>query len=142
MTQGGRGVAPPPTSKYTPDSESGHGHRPDMVDTGSCHSQWQTFSDHSLGSDSGSRCLQDRMGCLLSGIDDRRTLDKERKTKSHQLSRAISGFLALKSFMSDKKGINILLRGDNVTAIAFLNRMGGPHSQELSDLAVEIWECV
>lgn len=28
---------------------------------------------------------------------------------------------------------------DNITAIAFLNRMGGTHSVPLSDLAVDIW---
>ena len=29
---------------------------------------------------------------------------------------------------------------DNVTAIAFINKMGGTHSQLLSNLAVEMWE--
>ena len=47
--------------------------------------------------------------------------------------------LALKTFASKVREVNILLRVDNVTAIAFLNRLGGTHSQELSDLAVSIW---
>ena len=36
--------------------------------------------------------------------------------------------------------LNVLLQINNVTAIAFLNRMVGTHSQELSDLALRIWE--
>ena len=47
--------------------------------------------------------------------------------------------LALKTFASRVREVNILLRVDNVTTIAFLNRMGGTHSQELLDLAVSIW---
>ena len=51
----------------------------------------------------------------------------------------LAAFFALKSFVSQKENSSIVLRLDNVTAIAFINRMGGTHSQDLSDLAVEIW---
>ena len=51
----------------------------------------------------------------------------------------LAAFLALRSFLASKRRLSVLLRIDNVTAIAFLNRMGGTHSQELSDLAVEVW---
>ena len=46
----------------------------------------------------------------------------------------------MKSFLPNRRKLSVLLRIDNVTAIAFINRMGGTHSLELSDLAVEIWE--
>ncbi len=51
----------------------------------------------------------------------------------------LAAFLALKSFASDKRAVSILLRLDNITAIAFLNRMGGSHSLLLSRLAIDIW---
>ena len=51
----------------------------------------------------------------------------------------LAAFLALKAFAGGQHGISILLLLDSVTAIAFLNRMGGTHSIPLSDLAVEIW---
>ena len=51
----------------------------------------------------------------------------------------LAAFLALKSFASHQKSITILLRLDNVTAIAYLNKMGGTHSRLLSKLALEIW---
>lgn len=51
----------------------------------------------------------------------------------------LAAFLALKTFASTTQSQAILLRIDNVTAIAFLNRMGGTHSMQLSELAVQIW---
>ena len=51
----------------------------------------------------------------------------------------LAAFLALQSFASNMESVRILLRIDNITAIAFLNRMGGAHSRLLSDLAVEVW---
>jgi len=64
-------------------------------------------------------------------------LEKQRHINYLEL---FAAFLALKSFLSNRRKMSILLRMDNVTAIAFLNRMGGTHSQELSDLAVIIWQ--
>lgn len=51
-----------------------------------------------------------------------------------------AAFFALRSLVPKMRDACILLRLDNVTAIAFLNRMGGTHSQDLSDLAVETWK--
>lgn len=50
----------------------------------------------------------------------------------------LAAFFALKSFASQVENASILLRLDNVTAIAFINKMGATHSQDLSDLAVEM----
>ena len=61
--------------------------------------------------------------------------------KSHHINylELLAAFLALKSFVSRRRVSSILLRLDNVTATAFINRMGGTHSRLLSDLAVKIW---
>ena len=50
-----------------------------------------------------------------------------------------AAFLALQTFCSGKTGVSVLLLLDNVTAITFINKMGGNHSYTLSDLTVEIW---
>lgn len=42
--------------------------------------------------------------------------------------------------MGDKRAISILLLLNNMTAIAFLDRMGGTHSAHLCNLAVEVWK--
>ena len=57
----------------------------------------------------------------------------------HTLMELLAAFFAFKSFASQKENSSIFLRLDNVTAITFINRMGGTHSQDLSDLAVQIW---
>ena len=64
------------------------------------------------------------------------------KERRHHINflELLAAFLALKSFVRGRKNITILLLLDNVTAIAFINRMGGTHSVRLSDLAVEIWD--
>ena len=49
-------------------------------------------------------------------------------------------FLALQCFATDSRATAILLCLDNVTAIAFPNRMGGTHSTLLCNLAVDIWK--
>jgi len=55
----------------------------------------------------------------------------------------LAAFLALKTFATGLQGKAILIRIDNVTALAHLNKMGGSHSSLLSNLAIEIWKwCV
>ena len=51
-----------------------------------------------------------------------------------------AAFLALKTFLKDERRVKAPLRMDNVTSIAFINRMGGTHSTARSDLAVTIWK--
>lgn len=55
----------------------------------------------------------------------------------------IAAFLALKSFAQEYKDCEILLRVDNTTAIAYINRMGGVRYPELDRLARNLWNwCV
>ena len=52
----------------------------------------------------------------------------------------MAAFLALKTFARDCHSVAILLRINIVTAIAFVNKMGGSHSTTLSNLAVKMWK--
>ena len=59
------------------------------------------------------------------------------EAKSHiNYLELLAGLLALKSFVAKRTEIVVLLRMDNVTA--FINRMGSTHSEDLSNLAVEL----
>ena len=49
-------------------------------------------------------------------------------------------FLALQSYLKDKTDIAVLIRSDNRTAIAYLNKLGSPLRSQLCQLALEIWE--
>ena len=51
-----------------------------------------------------------------------------------------AAFLALQTFASHKHNVHIRMRIDNRTAIAYINKKGGTHSQNLSDLAIQVWE--
>jgi hypothetical protein len=51
-----------------------------------------------------------------------------------------AAFLALQVFAARRNNIHILLSIDNTTAIAYINKKGGTHSQRLSDLALQVWE--
>lgn len=44
-------------------------------------------------------------------------------------------FLALQSFVAEKQVIHVLLMMDSQVAISYINKMGGTHSQKLSNLA-------
>ena len=64
-------------------------------------------------------------------------LEKQKHTNYLELLVVV---VALRSFLYiEQEELIILLQIDNVTAIVFLNTMGGTHSQELSHLPVRIW---
>ena len=52
----------------------------------------------------------------------------------------LAAFLALQSFAKLKRNTQILIKIDNVTAVAHINRMGGTKSQLLNHLAKQIWD--
>lgn len=51
-----------------------------------------------------------------------------------------AAFLALKCFASSAYDIQILLRIDNITALAYINKMGGTQHRSLNELTKELWE--
>lgn len=52
----------------------------------------------------------------------------------------LAAFLALKCFATNFKDCEILLRMDNTSAIAYINRAGGVQFPHLSELARKIWK--
>ena len=48
--------------------------------------------------------------------------------------------LAVQCFLKGESNMTILLRLDNMTAVTFINRMGGTHSKLLCQLALALWE--
>jgi len=49
-------------------------------------------------------------------------------------------YLAIQAFAKDKKGVNILVRTDNISARAYINHFGGTHSWPINHLAMQIWK--
>ena len=52
----------------------------------------------------------------------------------------LAAFLAVQYFLKTENNITILLKLDNVTAVTFINRLGGTHSKPLCQLALAFWE--
>lgn len=52
----------------------------------------------------------------------------------------LAAFFALKCFAQDMNNCSILLRIDNTTAIAYINRMGGVQYPALTTVARDIWQ--
>lgn len=52
----------------------------------------------------------------------------------------LAAFLAVQCFLKGESIMTILLRLDNVTAVTFINRIGGTHSKLLCQLALALWE--
>ena len=52
----------------------------------------------------------------------------------------LAGSLAVKCFTKSKAKAQVLLLMDNVTAVTYINNMGGTHSRLLSQLAKNLWD--
>lgn len=52
----------------------------------------------------------------------------------------LAALFALKCFASNLSNVKIIMRVDNTTAMAYINKMGGTHSKRLFDVAKQIWQ--
>ena len=52
----------------------------------------------------------------------------------------LAAFLALQCFAKHSHNATILMRLDNVTAVTYINKLGGTHSLPLCQLALTIWD--
>lgn len=51
----------------------------------------------------------------------------------------LAATLAVKSFAKGEKNINIQIKTDNRTTVAYVNHLGGTHSDVLNNLAMDLW---
>jgi len=63
----------------------------------------------------------------------------ERKRHINSLE-LLAGSLAIQTFAKHRNNVHILLRMDNTTAVAYVNKMGGTHSPSLSLQACQLWQ--
>jgi hypothetical protein len=52
----------------------------------------------------------------------------------------LAGSLAIKTFTKSRACAHLKLLMDNASAVAYINKMGGTHSQGLAKLAIDLWE--
>lgn len=91
----------------------------------------------------GIRCLQEGLRSLCPGLQrvDRGGPWAPEDTQFHiNYLELKAAFLALQAFAQETIDLHIQLFMDNRMAVAYLNRMGGTHSQLLCDMAKAVWE--
>ncbi len=71
------------------------------------------------------RCLSPKLGSLLRRDWNRRSLGSTQ-------TEPIAGYFALKSFTRDGACVHVHLLMDNVSAVSYINKVGGTHSHMFS----------
>ncbi|XP_041482721.1 uncharacterized protein LOC121429644 [Lytechinus variegatus] len=96
----------------------------------------ELYSDAS-GSGWGAKCME-----LNSSTGGRWNAEELVKAKNNEINylELLAAFLGLKSFCTSMKNVHILLRIDNVTAVTYLQHMGGTRSCSCNEIANTIWK--
>ena len=89
-----------------------------------------------------------RIGCFQYGVGSstRQATDRGRWSKEEALHNInylelLAAFLALQCFAKHSHGVTIQKKLDNVTAVTYINKLGGTHSLPLCQLALTtIWD--
>lgn len=79
-------------------------------------------------------------GAICEGQEAKGFWDNRERAKHINFLEIKAAFLGLKCFASEKIDTQILLRIDNLTALAYINKMGGIKHKDLNQLTKEIWE--
>ena len=70
------------------------------------------------------RPIQRGLGCMLQGLNRKRSLVSLGSQKPHKHSGTKAAFFATKAFLKDQSNISVCLRMENTTAVAYINNKG------------------
>lgn len=79
-------------------------------------------------------------GAICEGKEAKGFWNIQERNKHINFLEIKAALLGLKSFASSKSNSQILLRIDNLTALAYINKMGGIKHKDLHELTKELWE--
>ena len=120
-------------------SFSGGNKRSAMVDRFSPLKQWKRHNSASCKHNDFFRCLKNRMG-RPSGFNRDRGKWLKKEASSHiNFLELKAAFLAFQALVPSVKGPHICFGIYNRTAMSHINKLGGTCSQNLSELAIELW---
>lgn len=94
-----------------------------MEGTGGIH-RCCPFRNDSYEENNDNGCLIDRMGGSVRGEVCEWTLALETPPGSYKLPGAVGSFWARKHFLPLLRGCHVLVRKDNTTVVAYVNRQG------------------
>ena len=78
-------------------------------------------------------------GAFCNGVRTRGPWSPQEQTLHINCLELLAASLAVRAFAKERSGITILLKIDNTTAVAYINRMGGTASPMLSQLTKDLW---
>ena len=78
-------------------------------------------------------------GASCQGLSTGGPWSEREKTRHINCLELLAATLALKTFAKNKTGLNVLLRIDNTTAVAYINNQGGTVSEDLVHLTCNLW---
>ena len=108
------------------------------MDKGSSSAQRQILVHYTMGPHNRNRCIHQGVGRLFPGDDHGGAWTAAERLSHINYLELSAAFLTLKSFLRDKRKINVLPRMDNVTSIAFINKWVAPTPLPSQILASEI----
>ena len=120
-------------------SEQGVENRAGVVDNNAQQVEWPPNSLSDPRPRHRDRCVTPGLGSGHRADEHRRPLVRGGENPPINLLELAGGALAMKTFTKGRKNIHVLLRMDNTTAIAYINRMGGTRFQTLSQTACDLW---
>ena len=126
--------------RFSDETKSGSKSRKKMVASPSRSFQRESYSVPKSRNGYRNRCLQRRLGAHYNGMSIRGHWSMAEKGLHKNALELKAGIFAVKAFEKQKQNINVLLKMDNRSAVAYVNRMSGTRSEILTDLAKEMWE--
>lgn len=102
--------------------------------------EWESFSPTRPLFGDREPCLKGRLGFSLQLREYWGPVESVRTVSPYKLPRTAGRLLAIECFAKDRRNVHIRLLMDNVTALTFINKIGGTKSWVLSSLSRDRWE--
>ena len=112
---------------------------PAVVGTTPCLLEWEKPNLSSFFINNRFRCITPGLGSHMREKTTRDPWSPQEQALHINCLELLAAILAVQTFVKRKIGISILLRIDNTTAVAYINRKGGTASPILSNLARTLW---
>ena len=100
--------------------------------------QWETYSNSGPFCNFNDRCVKEGMGSCAEWDNNVRPLVSSGST-AHQHFGTSSGIFALLALGHSIHNQHIHVQIDNKSAVAYINHMGGTHSNAMDAIAKKIW---
>ena len=77
--------------------------------------------------------------CALQVLKNTRASPPQESLLHINAKELLDAFLGLKTFVGNKKGIHVYLEIDSMSAVYYINKMGGMYSQQLMEIMTQVW---